>query len=180
MQKNIFSNRLLLFMLCVLALACNKNSVEPLDPEMDFKLRLLNEKGEESTSFKEGERFSMSFLITSKIDETRFFYLHGVTNNRGLFRIIRTQDSLDLGQPYEPISCTGQKESIKGKATLEIKIPWNSDSVPTYAYCVQSIPKQLLGKGQYKTSFEGFLSVGSLESSRPTKKLSLSVNFDIR
>jgi hypothetical protein len=180
MKKITFMTRLLFLLLCITVLACKKEA-ESLDPEMDFKLRLLNDKGVESTSFKEGEKFWLSFLITSKIDETRFFYPNDLTNNKTLFRIGKSDGSSDLGQPYESVICTGQKIMINGKETLELRVPWHSDSaVSRNAFCVQSIKKESPLKGSYKTIFDGFLGVGMLESTRLTKKISLSVNFEIK
>lgn len=162
------------------ASACKK-AEDPFDPEMDFKLRLLNEKGEEATVFKEGEKFSLSFLITNKLNETRFFIPNQLTNNKGLFRIIRIIDSLDLGQPYKSIICTGQKISINGKQNLELKVPWNPDSTTIDGkFCVQNVKKDDLKKGTYKTLLQGSLGIGTLESTRSTKNLDLLINFEIK
>jgi hypothetical protein len=171
--------RLLLFLLCVGSFACKK-AEDPFDPEMDFKLRLLNEKGEEATTFKEGEKFSLSFLITSKIDETRFFYPNQLVNSSELFRIFRTTDNLDFGQPYEGVICTGQKMSIPKGQSLEFKVPWNSDSFTVKSFCTENIRKNDLKKGVYKTEFVKNLSIGTLESSRTTKKLNLLINFEVK
>ena len=180
MKKTIFISRLLLFLLCLTPFACKK-AEDPFDPEMDFKLRLLNDKGEESTVFKEGEKFSLSFLITNKLNETRFFIPDQLTNNRGLFRIIKTVDSVDLGQPYENVICTGQKISIEGKQSLELRVPWNSNSATiSGGFCVQNVKKDDLKKGFYKTLLQGSLGIGTLESTRSTKKLDLLVNFEIK
>jgi hypothetical protein len=179
MKKKIFMTRLLMLLLCISVLACKKTSVEPLDPEIDFKLRLLNDKGEEATVFKEGEKFSLSFLMTNKINETRFFYPDQLANSSELFRIIRTADSLDLGQPYEAILCTGLKISIKSGENLEFKVPWNSDSFSVRNFCTQNVKKNDLKKGFYKTKFVKSLSIGTLESYRITKKLDLLVSFEI-
>jgi hypothetical protein len=178
MKKVIVVTRVLLFMLCMLALACKKE--EPFDPEMDFKLRLLNDKGEEATVFKEGEKFSLSFLIINKINETRFFYPDQLANDSELFRIFRTTDSFDFGQPYEVIVCTGQKMSIQSGQSLEFKVPWNSDSATVRSFCTENIKKRDLKKGVYNTRFARTLSIGTLENSRITKKLDLLVNFEIK
>jgi hypothetical protein len=178
MKKAISVTRLLLLLLCVATFACKKE--EPFDPEMDFKLRLLNDKGEEATVFKEGEKFSLSFLMTNKINETRFFYPEQLANSSELFRIIRTADSLDFGQPYNPIPCTGQKISIQSGQSLEFKVPWNSNFFTVGDFCVQNVKKDDLKKGVYNTQFVSNLSIGTLETSRITKKLSLLINFEIK
>jgi hypothetical protein len=180
MRKTMFKPSLLLLLLCLTFVTCKKNDVESVDPEMNFKLRLLNEKGVESTSFKEGEKFWLSFLITNRIKETRFFTSDNLENNSNLFRIVKADGSLDLGQPYEKVLCAIDKLTIKSKASLEFRIPWRSDSIRTTSFCSQSVKKQMPAKGSYKTSFEGYLQIGMLESTRLTPKIKLSVNFEIK
>ena len=161
--------------------SCKKNSVEPFDPEVDFKLRLLNLKGEEATSFKEGEKFWLSFLIINKIDSTRFFYPDRLVDNKTLFRVITSDSTKDFGQPYETIVCTGQKMSIQARQSLELKVPWHTDSVVRNSgFCLQSIKKDVLPKGFYKTVLQEFLVVSTLEGNRLTKKTNLSVTFEIK
>ncbi len=180
MKKTIFISRLLLFLLCLTPFACKK-AEEPFDPELDFKLRLLNDKGEESTVFKEGEKFWLSFLITNKLNERRFFIADRLVDNSGLFRVIKSDDNSDFGQPYKTISCTAWKTTIEARGSIELKIPWRSDStVRDINYCVQSLKKDILPKGMYKTALQEYLQVSTLEEIRVTKKTDISINFEIK
>ena len=180
MKKTIFISRLLLFLLCLTPFACKK-AEDPFDPEMDFKLRLLNDKGEESTVFKEGENFSLSFLITNKLNERRFFTPTRLMANSGLFRIVRFDDSLDFGQPYKTISCTDQRITVEAKTSVELRIPWRSDSVVRdIKFCVQNLKKDILSKGKYKTALQEYLQIATLEEIRLTKKTDISVSFEIK
>jgi hypothetical protein len=183
MKKTIFNScvsHLLLLLLFWMPFSCKK-AEDPFDPEMDFKLRLLNDKGEESTVFKEGESFSLSFLITNRLNEKRFFIPDRLVANNGLFRIIKSDDTSDLGQPYKTILCTGWKITVEGKASIELRIPWRSDStVRNINFCVQNLKKDFIPKGVYKTSLQEFLQVATLEDIRLTKKTDISVNFEIK
>ncbi len=186
MKKMIWTARsvALISLLSLFAfLSCKKDSAESsdFDPEMDFKLRLLNEKGEVATSFKVGEKFLLSFLIINKINSTRFFTSDRLVNNKDFFRVITSDSSANFGKPYESIICTGLRTTIEAKHTLELRLPWQSTTtVRNSDFCLQNVNKAPLSKGIYKTTLQEFLQVGTLESNRLTKKTDLSVIFEVK
>lgn len=185
MKKNFFKCCFASAILFITVWSCKKNvAVVPdfgIDPEMDFSLRLLNDKGEETKVFKQGETLWLSFLIINKLNENRFFMPEQLVQNKQFFRIVRTDDNVDLGRPYEDIFCTSWKVVIAGKQNVELRMPWRTDTpVVNGDFCVQSVKKDVLSKGNYKTVFQDSLSIGTMDNIRFTRLLNLASNFEIQ
>ena len=101
-------------------------------------------------------------------------------NNSHFFRVTTLDNTSDFGQAYETILCTGLKLRIEPKQILELRVPWQADSiVSNHHFCLQSLKKNALPKGTYKTILQEFLVISDLEINRLTKKTDLSVVFKI-
>jgi hypothetical protein len=184
MQKILFfkwSWASVLLVVGLLMSACKKEAafIEPMDPELDFKLRVMNDQGIESSTFKQGENFWLSLVITNKINETRFLSPSDFVNMRSLFRVTSVTDSMDFGQAWQSAICFGTKVSLEGHQSVELKLPWRSDTA-YFRFCMEHLSQPMLPTGTYKTMLQEYVGVGQLEKTRFTKKLNLTTTFKIQ
>jgi hypothetical protein len=162
--------------------ACKKEVAltESLDPELDFKLRIVNDQGIEKNTFKAGENFWFSLIITNKITETRFLTPWDLGDERSLFRVTRVTDSMDFGKSWQGAICLGTtRMTLEGHQSAELKLPWRSDTAYT-RFCMKHLNQPPLPAGTYQTSLQGYVGVGHLEGTRMTKKLNLTTLFKIQ
>jgi hypothetical protein len=165
----------------LLASACKKEAApgEPMDPELDFKLRVVNDQGIERNTFKFGENFWLSLVITNKINETRFLSPSNFVNMRSLFRVTRVTDSIDFGQAWTNAICFDTKFPLEGHQSIELRFPWRSDTA-YFRFCMEHRNQPPLPTGTYKTTLQEYVGVGLLEETRFTKKLNLTTTFKIQ
>jgi hypothetical protein len=164
----------------LMASACKKDApAEPIDPEFDFRLRVVNDRGIETNTFKQGENFWLSLIITNKIKEARFVSPDDFGNMRTLFRVTRLSDSTDWGQAWQNMICIGRRRRLEGQQSFELKLPWRSDTA-YFNFCLEHVNKPVLPSGSYQTRLREYVTVGTLEENRLTKKLDLVTNFNIQ
>jgi hypothetical protein len=155
----------------------------PYGVPMTFKLRLLDANGKETSEFKQGENFVLSFLITNHatnkwvINDETFF---GNSNFFRVFKVVSPTDSLDKGQPYDTnVNCSGAELIIKPEETVEFKRDWLSDKIFGKG-CIRGIKQPALEIGQYKTGFSTRFSFFEGDSFRVSSRVRFDYDFKIK
>jgi hypothetical protein len=159
------------------------------DPEpfpVDFEYRLLNPKGEVTTTFKQGEDITFSFLITNKDPSLTALYnfvLEMNSPNSGfckVYQIVEGQGEIywgvagclsDLSYEFIGIYPLGKVGIPK-----EIKYQW----LRADEFC--NAPNKPLTKGKYKTGFTQtfYLNNGKrmIDSEHTTR--TFEINFEVK
>lgn len=167
-------------LLVITAFSCEDNLQEPV--QVEFEFRLLNEQGQPSTTFKEGENFVFSFLIINKSSERMFLDQRSLLT-REFLRVYKINNSegvklIDLGTPYRD-KCTMQAGFlIESNDTLKFEIPWIPD-FDHYFICELNTDNTPLSKGRYKTGFTSIFDF-SFDSQSLQSEQSFNINFQIQ
>ena len=163
-MKSVIKILFLCGIIVFMAFSCEKNEDDSIPVE--FKLRVLNEQGEESTTFNEGENIILSFLVINKSSETIF--LEYFLPNENFFRVSQLntlEGILDWGFPYIGILEINGGSEINTGDTLEIKYAWlETDNIPNETYLISGHKETSeLPVGFYKTGFSSFFKINDIQ-----------------
>ncbi len=122
---------------------------------ISFEFQLLDEKGNPSTVFNEGENIVFDFQIINNTDVDCYFYQHKFNTER--FLEVYSADKVSLGKPYRSIFCDKiGLLIIEPKSALSVKASWITDSnCCDFPYLCGVNKQSILPKGKYSTGFEG-------------------------
>lgn len=126
---------------------------------IEFKFCLLNEKGEPSTVFKEGENFSFFFSATNNRDQKLYFYPDFAYSNENAFCRIYNSEGQDVGKPYffkgaDKIGIGAYPLNVGENCTFEQQWRDERDSLWRWRYgYYESAKQELLTKGSYYSGF---------------------------
>ena len=162
-------------LLVITAFSCEDNLQEPV--QVEFEFRLLNEQGQPSTTFKEGENFVFSFLITNSLKEDIAWYssckLFSIKSLYSVYKLVMddsgNQSYEFVGQPFvAPVICQDVPILVAPGEEYYLKMPWLFN--PNNANLLQ---------GEYKVDFElvDFEFKGNFNEQKITK--SFYQNFEI-
>ncbi len=153
-----------------------------------FKFCLLNEQGEASTVFNEGENFSFHFSVTNYRTEDFYFDPEYAKENENGFCKIYTSENTDLGKPFEflyALLVGAPAYPFNPGNSCVFEVPWSDDRETEWFWKLgtfESTHKNLLEKGSYYSEFKyGFLFEGVRgNSDLRIDTLSFRINFEIR
>lgn len=181
--------KMLIFLMLWLFFLSSSCKKEPL-PEfsngvpMTFRLRLLNADGKETNELKQGENFSLSFIITSHASGKWIINSDALVENRNFFRVFKVvnpTDSLDKGQPFDTdVVCSGEELFIKPNESVEFRRDWLSDSTKFSTGCIRGKKQDPLEIGQYKTGFSHRFTFFEGDSLRVSTRIRFDSNFKIK
>lgn len=133
--------------------ACSKQDA-PLQVEATFQL--LNEAGQSTTVFSEGENFQFLFVIRNKTVSQLNFSPDFMGDD--FFRVFRSEQGgfVSMGKPYQNAFCqfgVGQFIIAPGEE-YRFNIPWvPEDGNNYYPFCLTN-KNDPLSKGKYRTAIE--------------------------
>ncbi len=164
-------------------LSCKKEPLTPLDTELDFKLRVLNNKRQEVDIFKEGENFWLSFLIINKSSKTWFLDPESIDKNDKFLRVFN-EAGTNMGKPYNGFfTCLLlPKLAIKSNDTTKIEIMWHNTPNAFFVgyFCATDTTNKILSKGNYKTSFTNNFKFFRGDDKDYSKELYFEKQFQIQ
>lgn len=183
-MKNLSKILFLFGIIVFMAFSCDENENNSIPVE--FKLRVLNEQGVETTTFNEGENVIFSFLVTNQTNEDLYFY-QGQMNLNDFFSLIKlntSDEDLLLGKPYNLIFCDKIGAlKIPANGSLDITVPWLYDSNISLGYngCeategeyhTNTLP---LSVGNYKSEFSSSFKISEYQ----TEEKYFEVKFTIK
>ena len=152
-----------------------------------FKFCLLNEQGEPSTIFKEGENFSFYFSVKNNRNERLIFFPEYTFVDRNDFCRVYSDKNEDLGKPFHglPHIDLGGLYPFESGESCVFEQAWldNREMVNWWKGCCYHVDqKEPLEKGSYYTSFNSrFQFDRSLD--KPSLKidtLNFRINFKIQ
>lgn len=184
-MKNIVN--IILFSLIATATGgCSDDSISELP--INFKFRLLDETGNPSTTFKEGENFVFSFLIINKsnqvlnlrqsIDQSDFFKVYRLNPEGNSAKIA-------VGKPYINMFCEYKLGiQIAQKDTLKFEIPWNPNpweqgNIYYNAIFCKINENSPLPVGIYTTGFSSAFEFFSKDESYRTDNENFEIDFKV-
>jgi hypothetical protein len=151
--------------------------------EITFDFELLDDNGNSSTEFNEGENFIFRFLIINYSNEV--CYLKPF-NSEDFFRVYeKKEDSLiDFGKPFAGMFCLKIGViQINAGDTLKFETPWtvpeNFTPNDGLLFCggKNAIP---LPKGSFVTNIRNSIQLTKGDNLYEKKELNLTINFFIR
>ncbi|MDR2292737.1 MAG: hypothetical protein LBE11_04600 [Prevotellaceae bacterium] len=154
-----------------------------------FKFCLLNENGEPSTIFNEGENFSFYFSTINKRNELLYFDYDFIYLTEPVFCRVYNTDRQDFGKPYLYNGAIFISLDIYGfehNDTIAFQVPWVDDRTNWgwYSVALKSLNQNYLPKGKYYTEFEyDFVfrrTLNNDEDSLKTDKIKFKINFEIK
>lgn len=183
-MKPIIKILFLYGIIVLMAFSCEKNEGNSIP--VNFKLRMLNEQGEETSTFNEGENVVFSFLVTNQTNEDLYFY-QGQMNLDDFFCLIKLNTSREdilLGKPYNLIFCDKIGAlKIPANGSLDITVPWLYDSNISFGYngCEATDGEYHndtfpLSVGNYKSEFSSSLKISEYQ----TEENHFEVKFTIK
>ena len=171
---------LTLIIICLALWSCDKyRSCENL---VEFEFQLLDENGEQATTFAFEENFSFNFSIINNTEDALF--LSEMYNMDSFFEVFKIEDSGELvsyGKPYNAMFC----EYIGGYIipsgdTLLVEIQWipDPDLVP-FILCGFKYDNTPLPAGNYQTSVSPTCTFQKGGEDFLTKASSINILFKI-
>lgn len=140
--------------------ACQKEEEIP-DPEVEFDFKLLNEKGEPSFIFNEGENFTFQFKIIT--NDTIWKFDEFVNQDSNFFRVYKIENGsqFDVGTPYKSYWCNTIEYVCGQNNPFVFELPWvtgiGENEIPDQSiyppFCMFN-ETALLPKGNYVTFFD--------------------------
>lgn len=119
-----------------------------------FEFCLLNDKGQASTVFNEGENLTFSFTFKNKLQDSIIVTTEFI--NYEFFRVFLSENNVDMGKPWTGTWCDfnllPHEIRLKPSSLKQITCPWilTDNNRPVYPLCM-SVSKNLLLKGEYYT-----------------------------
>jgi hypothetical protein len=187
---------LLLLLLIVAGIGCGQDDeIWEISPDsktvviqkevngIEFKLCLLNEEGEPSTIFNEGENFTFSFTIINNIEDTLVISTEFIGSE--FFRVYQTPDNIDMGKPWTGLWCeyslAPQKIILLPLQNIQLNCPWilTENNHPVYPLCM-SESKYPLAKDQYYTKLNLDFHYSKKREKEQINNLIFKINFKIQ
>lgn len=149
--------------LCLLNILCGCSENESMKDaaslkwlsKIDYQLRTLNEAGQVTDTFKEGENPVLSFIIINHNDFNLSFNQGVPDDFMRVFRKERSGSLTDMGKPFKTIFCTYVLGvQVPANDTLKLEIPWASSPTdyPKDHFCMVD-RNEPLRVGDYQTGF---------------------------
>jgi len=157
---------------------------------IEFRFCLLDEQGNPSTVFNQGENFYLYFSVTNNKNELIYFNpFHFLSMSDDFFRVYNS-DNQDLGRPFNPSPVTTIgliAYPFPSNSTCFFQIPWLFTDDVSWNLCGgTSIDINILdelSKGTYHTGFEHRFCFGIKSDSSfytYTDTLHFKINFKIQ
>lgn len=178
-----------------LGASCQKDEQIP-DPIIDFDFKLLNEKGEPSFTFNEGENFTFHFKITTS--DTIWKFDEFVNRDTNFFRVYQVKDGkqIDVGTPFKSYWCHTIKYECGQNNPFLFELPWETgigeNEIPDQSvyppFCL-FYETTFLPKGNYITFFDDqlkFVRCGEMVDSKyeqffyTTELMHFKIEFTIK
>jgi hypothetical protein len=183
MKKTIFKACCLCLFTFFFAFACNKKEpITPIDTELEFKLRLLNDKKQEATVFKQGENYWLSFIIINKSSHVWYLYPEQLSNSNDFLRVY-DNGNRDMGRPYKSVfACLLIPNfAVPRNDTMKMEMPWQyiADYNSRY-FCGADTTTKPLSVGTYRTGFKAEFKLAITNKEVYSKELSFDKQFQIQ
>jgi len=171
---------LTLIMICLALWSCDKS--RSIDNSVEFDFQLLDENGEQATTFALEENFSFSFSIVNNTEDALF--LSEMYNMDSFFEVFKIEDSGELvsyGKPYNAIFCEyigGYIVSSGG--SLLVELPWTPGqdlSIPIF--CGLKHDNTPLPAGNYQTGISATFTFQKGGEDFLTKESSMNIFFQV-
>ena len=163
-------------LISVTIFGCEKREDKDEFP-IEFSFSLINEKGEQSTTFKKGENFTFSFKINNEANEKLFFNTNFINDSFFLVYSIENSHSILVGKPFKNAFCmqvAGQNFFSLGYN--EFNIPWVADSSFCCPPFCEIVENELLEIGKYKAIIKTSIII---QNEAATKRMDKSLNYEI-
>ena len=195
MKIKIFKLSVIILLFSFISAGCQKDDIFELDigdenavilKEIDgieFKFCLLNEQGEPSTIFNEGENFTFQFsfknlgkdtiIVTTEFVYDEFFRV---------YQVIGTEH-IDKGKPWTGIWCNfslaPREIPVAPNTSSELLSPWMpvGEFYDYYPLCVSG--KDALPAGEFITRFDLNFQYKKNGKERVIDDLKFKINFEI-
>jgi hypothetical protein len=206
MKKIILQTAAIMLILAGMIIACGKENTDGVifreitigsenpvinyvNNGIEFNFYLLNEEGNPSTVFSEGENFSFYFSTINQRDELLYFDYDFIYSTEPVFCRVYNSDGQDFGKPYY---CNGtifislDIYGIERNDTIVFQVPWidNRANWSWYSVAFKSLQQDHLPKGKYYTEFEyDFVfrrTLNSDDDSLKINKIKFKINFEIK
>ncbi|MCU0352906.1 MAG: hypothetical protein MUD08_04075 [Cytophagales bacterium] len=174
---------LLLFVaLLNMAFDCSDKDENNLPAEVRY--RLLNEQGEETTRFREGENVTFSLVISNRSEQTINIYGFPFADVGTVRRLdMHSSESGMMGKPHSGFKCTYDNNPFifLPRSTHDVRISWipkSTDALGVFCIVQKNSP---LPKGRYRTEFSTPISFsidgGDMQTTDPYR---FSIDFEIK
>jgi len=171
---------LTLIIICLALWSCDKyRSCENL---VEFEFQLLDENGEQATTFAFEENFSFNFSIINNTEDALF--LSEMYNMDSFFEVFKIEDSGELvsyGKPYNAIFCEyigGYK--IPSSGSLLVELSWiPGQDIISPILCNLKHDNTPLPAGNYQTGISTIFTFQKGEEDFLTKESSIDILFQI-
>ncbi|MDR1553712.1 MAG: hypothetical protein LBS69_09665 [Prevotellaceae bacterium] len=156
---------------------------------IEFKFCLLNEDGEVSTIFSEGENFSFYFSTGNKRNESLYFDYNFIELTDPVFCRVYNLYGQDFGKPYQYNGATFIGLGIylfEPDNEIVFQSPWvdNRTNWNWYSVALKSLNQNYLPKGKYYTELEyNFVFRRTLnkdDDALKTGKIKFKINFEVK
>ena len=179
MKPSLFS---LLFFVALLNMAFSCSDDEKNDLPGEVRYRLFNEKGEETTRFREGENVTFSLLLANRSEQRILLYAFDLSDFATVRSLGNSPQETDLiGKPFEKFRCDYSNAPLvlSSNNTWDIRISWVPKPIESPLFCRLS-NKAPLPKGRYRTAFSTPVTFsidgGETKTTDPYK---LSIDFEV-
>lgn len=166
--------------------SCRKAKIEnPLDSDLTFQFRLLDNNGRVSTTFNQGENLRFSLLIINKTKKNWVLKQESLNSNDDFFRVYQNSgDKKNIGRPLISPIFTEKIPYIPIIDTLRLEMDWipnpNMDYHRLDNYHSNNSP---LAVGKYRTGFTtlfSFYNVGVDTTTYKTDSKSFNIDFEVK
>ncbi len=160
--------------------SCDKS--KSIDDSVAFEFQLLDENGEQATTFALEENFSFRFAILNHTEDRLF--LSEMYNMDSFFEVYKIEDSGELvsyGKPYNAIFCQYVGGYIiPSGGSLLIEIPWTpGQDVISPILCGLKYDNAPLPPGNYRTGISVTCTFQKGGEDFLTKESSINISFQI-
>lgn len=134
--------------------SCSSDDEEEVFKDVAVKFSLINEKGEECTTFKYGENITFDLVIKNRTDQG--IELLDVIDDNNYFInafAVYTSDGQIVGYPYDKMR--NPNADLLPRGTIHWRTCWmvNPTETTDYAPFISTALKEPLPKGNYYTVF---------------------------
>lgn len=160
--------QILFVMVLMTALSCASDGDRIPFPPVEVTFTLLNESGEETTSFRQGEDIVFDYRIINYSDEPVTWYFDSLFNYRNLFTVFRKatpnaelsdEGRVKKGSPHTSVLQRDFRwgRVIPGKGEMTIRMSWMGDMDKTHMFDnwqIEYHKRDLLPAGDYFVEFD--------------------------
>lgn len=171
---------LTVLLICLTLWSCDKSKSS--DNAVEFEFQLLDENGEQVTTFAFEENFSFSFAINNNTEDKLF--LSEMYNMDSFFEVYKIDDSGELvsfGKPYDAIFCLYVGGYIiPSGGSLLIELPWTpGQDLNIPIFCGLKYDNTPLPVGNYQTGISATFTFQKDGEDFLTKASSINISFQI-